>query len=185
MEQLVNRLKANHGLAVRQVEIEQKAVESAEIAENTAQEAQELAQTLAQAVQQRVHQQVASVVTRCLRAVFGEEAYEFKIQFEQKRGKTEAKLLFERDGMEVNPLQASGGGPVDVAAFALRLAALTLSRPRKRKVLCLDEPFRFVSKEYWNALQEMLLGVSRELGVQLIFVTHEEGLKVGKVIEIS
>jgi len=31
----------------------------------------------------------------------------------------------------------------------------------------------------------MLAGISQELGIQLVMVTHEEGLKVGKVIEIG
>lgn len=147
--------------------------------------AQEIAQEVAQTVQQKAHVKIASVVTRCLKAVFGEEAYEFKIDFERKRGKTEARMYFERDGLEIDPLTASGGGPVDVAAFALRLAALVLSRPLKRPVLILDEPLKFPSKEYWPEISEMIRAVSEEMGVQIIMVTHQDGLVSGKVVRIE
>lgn len=146
--------------------------------------AQQLVQVVAEQVQQQAHRQVASVVTRCLKAVFGEDSYEFQIIFERKRGRTEARLLFTRDGLEVEPLEAAGGGVVDVAAFALRLACLMLSMPRKRKLLVLDEPFRFVSQEYRPRVRELLLTLSKEMEVQILLVTHAEELVCGKVIEL-
>jgi len=181
----VSRLQILHAAAQKAVATEKQEIAKAEKCLEVELEAQQLAQQVAQAVQEKVHQSIAAVVTRCLKAVFGENAYEFIIYFDRKRGKTEARLMFRRDDLEIHPLLASGGGPVDVAAFALRLAALTLTKPKRRKILFLDEAFRNVSKDYWPALQEMLVGISQDLGIQLVLVTHEEGLKVGKVIEIG
>lgn len=146
--------------------------------------AQSLAQEVAAQVQSRAHAQIASIVSKCLTAVF-DEPYEFKIVFERKRGKTEALLVFERDGLQVDPLTASGGGVVDVAAFALRLACLLLAKPTQRRLLVLDEPFRFVSADLVDRLRTLLETISSEMGVQIIMVTHDPRLHAGRVIDLS
>jgi len=146
-------------------------------------QAQRIVQTVAQMVQQQAHEQIASVVSRCLESVF-DEPYEFKIAFEQKRGKTEAKLSFVRNGTEVDPMTASGGGVVDVAAFALRLACLMMYRPPKRRLLVMDEPFRFLSRDLRPRMKELLLTLANEMQIQFIMVTHDELLTVGKVVEL-
>ena len=150
-----------------------------------AKEAQTAAQTIAATIQEQAHLQIATVVSQCLAAVFEEEAYTFRIQFEEKRGKTEARLVFERDGLELDPLASTGGGPVDVAAFALRLVVLALSRPSQRKVLFLDEPFRYVSREYLPRVRTMLEAVAQQFHTQIVMVTHQQGLRTGTIVEIG
>jgi len=146
--------------------------------------AQKLCQNVAEQVQANAHKQIASVVTRCLETIFGEEAYEFKIIFEQKRGKTEARLVFVRGELEVDPTSAAGGGVVDVTAFALRLACLILSRPKKRLFLAADEPFKMLSANYSEKVRELLITLSKELGLQIFMVTHQKALVCGKVVEL-
>lgn len=147
--------------------------------------AQEILQLVAETVQTKVHGQIAGVVSRCLTTIF-DEPYQFEIRFEKKRGKTEAKMVFIRGGLEIEkPTKEIGGGVIDVAAFALRLAALLLSRPRKRKVLILDEPFRFLhSPIYLERLVALLESLSAEFEVQFIIVTTIEELQIGKVIHL-
>ena len=147
------------------------------------QDAQEVLQLLAQAVQQQAHAKISEVVSSCLSAVF-DDPYEFKIVFERKRGKTEAQLRFTRRGLDVDPLTASGGGMIDVAAFALRVACLMLHRPRLSKILILDEPFRFVSIQYQENVRSMLEQLSNDMDVQIIMVTHNRNLSTGMVVEI-
>lgn len=147
--------------------------------------AQEVFQNVAQNIQQRAHTRIASIVTRCLVAIF-DEPYEFEIRFDRKRGKTEARMLFKRDGLVLeDPTDEAGGGVIDVAAFALRVACLVLSRPKSRLLVVLDEPFKFVSEGYRPLVREMLEMLSKELGVQFIMVTHIDELKTGKVIEVK
>lgn len=148
------------------------------------QDAQEILQHLAQAVQQQAHQKISEVVSLCLSAVFGEEAYQFGIEFERKRGKTEAVLKFKRGDLNVDPLSATGGGVVDVAAFALRISCLMLHRPRLSRVVVLDEPFKFVSVQYRDKVRTMLEELARDLKIQIIMVTHSEELTAGKIIEL-
>jgi DNA repair exonuclease SbcCD ATPase subunit len=148
-----------------------------------AQEAQGILQLIAQAIQQKAHERIAGVVSSCLSAVF-DEPYIFKIEFERKRGRTEAKLTFCRDGLEIDPLTASGGGVIDVASFALRAACLMLHRPRLSKIIVLDEPFKFLSVQYRENARLMLEKLSSDLGLQFIVVTHSTELATGKIISL-
>jgi DNA repair exonuclease SbcCD ATPase subunit len=147
-------------------------------------QAQEILQNIAQLVQQKAHSRIADLVTRCLRAVFGGE-YEFKIHFERKRGKTEARPVYVKGGIEINPLDDSGG-VADVTSFALRLAALTLQRPPRRRILVLDEPMKFVSekREYRERVRQLMEILAEEMKVQIILVTHDKALEIGRVIEL-
>ena len=151
---------------------------------NAADEAQQIVQAVAETIQEEAHDRIAGVVSQCLATVF-EEPYEFRIKFERARGRTEAKLVFVREGMAVDPMDASGGGVVDVAAFALRLSCLMLSRPARRRAVILDEPFKFVSADRRDRVRAMLEGLAENLGVQFVMVTHIEALQCGHIVEVS
>lgn len=130
--------------------------------------------------QAATHDRLAAVVTKCLKLVFGDDAYSFAIRFE---GKGKVRFCFERGGEAFDPDDQVGGGVLDVAAFALRIAALTALS--LSNVLVLDEPFRFVSKEYRPHVAALLDTVSREFGVQIIQVTHAKELVAGEVVTIG
>lgn len=163
--------------------------EKAEVSDKTAHlthlgEAQAILQEVAQELQGKVHGRISGLVTRCLRGVFGDE-YAFDLQFEQKRGKTEATPVFLRNGIVLDPLTASGGGVVDVAAFSLRLAQMELSRPPLRKLLVLDEPFKFVSEEFIGSVARLLEVLTEEMGVQIVLVTHLKELELGGIVRLG
>ena len=149
-----------------------------------ADEAQQIVQVVAETIQEEAHSRIAAVVSKCLGIVF-DEPYEFYIRFERARGRTEARLVFVREGQDVNPIDASGGGVVDVAAFALRLSALMLARPARRRTVILDEPFKFVSAGHRDAVRVMLETLSADLGVQFIMVTHIDELRTGNIIDLA
>lgn len=148
-------------------------------------DAQTLIQKVASRIQTEAHSRIASVVCRCLQTVFPEKGYGFAIHFDRKAGRTQARMVFTKDGEEANPLEEDSGGVVDVAAFGLRLACLLLSSPRQRKFLCLDEPFRCVAGKNLAAAAQLVEVMSKELGVQFLIVTHEENLQVGRVVQIA
>lgn len=183
LELTLNRHVRKWDAAVSVVEKEQRALAETKEKLDDAEQARTVAQGIAAQLQQQAHRRLAGTVTKCLAAVF-DDPYEFVIKFEEKRGKTEAVLQFKRDGKVVDPLTASGGGVVDVAAFALRLSCLRLSRPPLRKLLILDEPFRFVSRDHRPAVREMIRTLAEEAGCQFIFVTHDPELCAGKVVEL-
>jgi DNA repair exonuclease SbcCD ATPase subunit len=146
-------------------------------------ESQRHAQYVISGIQERVHSRIAGVVSSCLATVF-DRPYKFKMLFERKRNRTEARCIFERDGLRVDPMTASGGGMVDVAAFALRLAGLLLRKPTPRKIIVMDEPFKFVSAEWRDNVRLLMDKLAADFGVQLIQVTHIEELVTGKVIRL-
>ena len=146
-------------------------------------EAKGIIQLVGEKIQKQAHSQIAGVVSECLELVF-EEPYTFRIKFEKKRNKTEAKLIFERNGNEIDPMNASGGGVVDVAAFALRVSCLVLAKPKLRKILIMDEPFRFVSEEYRENVRLVMDKLSTEFSIQMILVTHMRELISDEVIQL-
>jgi DNA repair exonuclease SbcCD ATPase subunit len=180
----LNKLLSEYAHARRCVVGEKDALTTAQGELTAALQAQKLLQASAEAVQESAHKQIASVVTRCLKAVFGEDAYEFVIRFSQKRGKTEAELLFRRGEMDIDPTSAAGGGVVDVASFALRVACLVLARPHRRRLLCLDEPFKHLSEEYRPAVRGLIETLSTEMGIQFVIVSHDREFQIGNVIDL-
>jgi len=148
--------------------------------------AQAVLQAVAQQTQEALSYHVAELVSLALEAVFP-LPYTFKVEFVQKRGKTEADLLFERDGMVRDPIDDTGGGVVDVAAFALRVSLWSLQKYKTRPIIILDEPFRFVSANLQPKAIEMLQEISAKLGIQFIIVTHEDEIMEGadKVFKVT
>lgn len=145
---------------------------------------QQLLQNVAEKVQNVIYKKIDAVVTKCLTAIF-DDPYGFKMIFEQKRNKTEARMVFTKNGYEFDPMEASGGGVVDVAAFALRVASLIISKPKLRRLIVIDEPFKFVSAEYHERCRELLLTLSKEFDIQFIIVTHIKDLVCGKKVNIN
>jgi DNA repair exonuclease SbcCD ATPase subunit len=178
------RLATDYEHAVRTVAAERQRLKAARRERDNVAQAQRLLQKVAQVVQREAHRKIASVVTKCLQAVFGAEAYEFRIHFERKRGRTQARMAFVREGVEMDPLTAAGGGVVDVAAFGLRVSLIVLCQPGVRRLIVADEPFRFVSAEYRPRVREMIETLAEELDLQFILVTHSPEFQMGKVVTL-
>lgn len=149
-----------------------------------AEKGQRFLQEAARAVQQTAHEQVSKVVTRCVRTVYGADGFDFKMDFERKRGRTEANISFLKEGHPVSPTMDTGGG-LDVSAFALRLVAVLLTT--SRRLLVMDEPFRFVNgREYQERVARLVPALAEELDFQLVIATDDDWLKeCGKVIELG
>lgn len=180
----IDSLLSDFKLAKKQVKQEKERLAELQTALKDAEQAQLIAQEVAQQIQQQAHTRIANVVTRCLETVF-EDDYGFKIEFERKRGRTEAKLILLKDGHEIpDPLNADSGGVVDVAAFALRVSGIVLTKPKLRPFLAMDEPFKFVSREYRDNVRMMIEGLARDFNFQFVMVTHVTELQTGKVVEL-
>jgi len=183
LRKAVSRRRVELAAAKQACRDESRSIKQSEKDLAVLEEAQQITQTVAQEVQTKAHSQIAGIVCESLAAIF-DDPYEFRIQFERKRGQTEARLVFVREGLEVDPLSAAGGGVVDIAALALRLSCLLLARDRSR-VLILDEPLRFLSTGHQDRIRSLLEQLSRDLRVQIVMVLHDEGLRIGRVIDLS
>lgn len=136
-------------------------------------QAQALIQTTAQETQSQLKYHIQALVQNALDAVFP-TTYVFKVGFELRRGQTEVDIYLDKDGEPIDPMDASGGGVVDVVTFALRVVAWSLSSTAP--VLILDEPFKWVSAGRRQVCGELIRGVSDRLGLQIIMVTHDPEL---------
>jgi len=126
-------------------------------------------------IQNQLTFHISNITSLALQSVFS-EPYDLKMEFVERHNKSECDLYFERDGERVKPMDESGGGVVDVASFALRVALWSMQKPRTRPVLILDEPFKNLSSGYLGNASEMLKELVDRLGLQIILVTHEEEL---------
>ena len=182
----VDDLVAERRQAVALADGERRSLSAVESEIEAVARAQRVVQQIAQVLQQRVHRRIAAVVTRALAAVF-DDPYQFAVRFDRKRGRTEARLVFVRDGLELDePLDSVGGGVVDVAALALRLACVVLARPPRRRLLVLDEPFRFVrGRENRARTRRMLTGLAGDLGFQIILCTDIPEYRLGMIVEMG
>lgn len=148
------------------------------------QKARIIVQTVAELTQKKIEYHISNLVTLALASVFP-DPYKFVIRFVQRRNRTEADLVFIKNDNEGTPIDISGGGPLDVASFALR-ASIWSIKPT-RNVLILDEPFGFVSRDLQYKCSEMVKMISEKLNVQIIMVSHIPELiaKADKVVGVT
>ena len=127
------------------------------------------------ATQNQVKEFVEELVSLALQSVFGIE-YSFILEFHERRGQVELEPIIMWQQEPRSPRDEVGGGVVDVASFALRLVLWALSAKRSSPVFILDEPFKFVSKDMTDSIAAMLKSVADLLGIQIIMVSHDDGL---------
>jgi DNA repair exonuclease SbcCD ATPase subunit len=134
-------------------------------------------------IQKEVKSYLDNLVSMALKAVL-EDPYQFEAIFETKHNETECRLVFKRGGEERDPLDSTGGGAVDVAAFALRVAMQRMIC--NRSSMLLDEPFRNVSEDRHPFVVDLLETINKKLSLQLIMITHRDKLtnRADKVITI-
>lgn len=147
-------------------------------------EAQVFIQNVAQKTQEQLRFHLQDIIQLALDSCFPGE-YEFNVLFEIKRGQTEARLVFMKNGFEVDPIDASGGGVAELAAFALRIATWTLGKTNNTMIL--DEPFKAVSLDVRPRAIEILKQLSEKLSLQFIVVTHDPSIVdiADKIFEVK
>jgi DNA repair exonuclease SbcCD ATPase subunit len=107
--------------------------------------------------------------------VFGRD-YTFRFEWDTKRGQSVAVPVVTLDGVDADPLDAHGGGLVDVVAFVLRVVVATHARPALRRFMVLDEPFRHLSAEHTDGVGYLLRRLAETTGWQFLVVTHQREL---------
>ena len=127
---------------------------------------------VAKQTQEQFSLKISDLVSSALESVF-DNPYTFHAEFVNRRNRTECDLYFVRDGYRRSPMDASGGGVVNVASSALRIGLLMLSR--YRKVLILDEPTKDLhSKKLKKRMSNFLKEVTKKAGIQLLVFSGDE-----------
>jgi DNA repair exonuclease SbcCD ATPase subunit len=141
-------------------------------------------QKIAQDTQEQLRYRITDIVNIALETVFPNET-KFNIEFKVARGKTECRLIFTEEEEEIDPLDASAGGFINVTSFALRIVAWLLGTTRN--TIILDEPFVNLSSDLVPLAAEVLKELSKELKLQMIIVTHDKEIigAADKIFEVS
>ena len=155
--------------------------------------AQLIIQTVAQQTQNELSYRITEPVSLAMTSVY-QNPYKMVADFQiTGKGNTECHLGFERNGHIVKPVDkfggSTGGGPIDIGSFALRIGSLCLAIPRPRPILITDEPFRFLDKEKVKKesdtttmhmagqfLRSLSKPVPKGLGLQIIMCSHAKEL---------
>lgn len=124
--------------------------------------------------QKQLEYHLSEQVSLAMEAVF-DDPYKLKVDFQEKRGKTEVEILFTRRDLEFPPLGSAGGGTIDVASLALQIAYWAMRRDKKvRPLLLLDEPFsRLKGVDANRRALAIVQEISGRLGLQIIMVSDE------------
>lgn len=138
-------------------------------------EALEIVRAVALQTQQQLSYHIGDITSLALNGIFP-DPYTLQVEFVQRRNKTECDLYFLRNEEKIDPLSAAGGGAVDIASFALRIASWAMLSPRSRNVIVLDEPFKHLSEDLLPLAGEVLQEISTKMNLQFIIVTHSEEL---------
>lgn len=138
--------------------------------------AKKILQEVGLKTQQQLSYNVSGIASMALETVF-DNPYELQLDFVERRNKTECDIYFVRgigeDMVRLDPF-SGGGGAIDVASFALRVALWSMSQPKTRPTLILDEPFKHLKGEIANRkVLEMVKKISDKLGIQIIMVSDE------------
>ena len=171
----IKTLKAEH--VILQEQYKESLEESKDLSDEIiyADEARTLIQKAAKITEERLEIHFGTIVSKALEAVFN-DPYEFVPEFVERRGKIECDLWFSRNGHKIIPKLASGGGAVDIASFALRMAYLKMETTAP--LLILDEPFKMLSSDLMPYAAKMLKFMSDDpdMNFQIIMNTHSPAL---------
>lgn len=172
------RLHYQKMLGKKDILVEQKETLSTKLESLTKRmEAIELAQALIQKVAQETQEtltfHIQDIVQMALDTCFP-DMYTFKVDFAIKRGKVECELLLTKDGHDVDPMDATGGGLIDILSLGLRLSAWSLGSTRN--VIILDEGMKWLSRDLQPRAGEILKEISEKLKLQIIMVSHSPDL---------
>lgn len=187
IERLFNQSKGVRSQIQKQLQETKELKKFSEKKLRLIEEAQIFLQKVAQNTQEKLKFQIEDIVNLALESVFPNE-YLFQMNFNVSRGKTEAELVFQdkRTGQTIDPMEASGGGVVDLTCFALRISAFALESGTDNLII-LDEPFKFISRDLQERAGEILKKLSEKMKLQIIMVTHiPEFIEVAdKVFEVK
>ena len=130
-------------------------------------------QDTAQVTQNMLRNKITNLVNLAIRSVFDNPPL-FIMEITLKRNRTECELLFKDGDSTAKPIESAGGGLLDIVSLALRVVMWTFTNTDN--TLILDEPMRYASPDLAPKISNMLYMISEKLGLQIIMVSHAEGI---------
>lgn len=171
----VNKQDAERNLLLKQREETELQIEKLEETMETYTKVMRLLQLTSEYARAQMVTRIEQIVTNALNVIFNEDI-SFKVELGVRAGQPTAEFYVVDGDRQDSPMDARGGGLVDVISTALRLAVLELYEPRIEGPVVLDEPGKMVSAEYIENFAYFLKEYSKGTGRQIIMITHNKVL---------
>ena len=125
-----------------------------------------------------------SLVTEALTSIF-EKDIRFNIRLYSYRNEPAIDISVIEDNLEVDPQKSCGGGLNDVISFVIKIIFIYLKR--SSKIIILDEPLKFLSRDYIEQSSNFIHEISKRMNIQIILVSHKPDLEIScdKIITIE
>ena len=163
----IKRLHAKRELLQEELTDKKHELRQLRIEKRITAEVREIINYVAQETQEQVVTVLSELVTDALSVL--DEPYTFQIDFVKSRGKTEARLILMKNGIEHKLFFGSGGGVADIVSFSLRLTFWSL-KGDLQPVFIFDEPFKDLSKKYQEPIRHFMESFSEKYNAQFIVV---------------
>lgn len=137
-----------------------------------------------------VKTKLETLANLALSSVFTDKQMEFRVVPNRNKKGLFYELYISTDG-KITPLDdCKGGGVLDIISLCLRISYLRIFKGTLRQVLILDEPFKNLDDIRRPAAIGWLSTTAKEMGLQLIIVTHfadliEKADKAIRVVQIN
>jgi hypothetical protein len=135
--------------------------------------AQAIVKEVSEMTQKEIVFQLSELSSMALAGIFP-EPYQLEINFYERAGNSVAELSFERNGVNVDPLESASGGAADIVSFSLRISVWCLEGKVHSPIFIFDEPFKNIndpSRKMHRLIADVVKMICDKLGVQIIMVT--------------
>ena len=125
-----------------------------------------------------------SLVTEALTSIF-EKDIRFNIKLYSYRNEPAIDVSVIEDNLEVDPQKSCGGGLNDIISFVIKIIFIYLKK--SSKIIILDEPLKFLSRDYIELSSNFIHEISKRMNIQIILVSHKPDLEIScdKLINIE
>ena len=125
-----------------------------------------------------------SLVTEALTSIF-EKDIRFNIKLYSYRNEPAIDVSVIEDNLEVDPQKSCGGGLNDIISFVIKIIFIYLKK--SSKIIILDEPLKFLSRDYIEQSSNFTQEISKRMNIQIILVSHKPDLEIScdKLITIE
>ena len=125
-----------------------------------------------------------SLVTEALTSIF-EKDIRFNIKLYSYRNEPAIDVSVIEDNLEVDPQKSCGGGLNDIISFVIKIIFIYLKK--SSKIIILDEPLKFLSRDYIEQSSNFIHEISKRMNIQIILVSHKPDLEIScdKLINIE
>ena len=125
-----------------------------------------------------------SLVTEALTSIF-EKDINFNIKLYSYRNEPAIDVSVIENDLEVDPQKSCGGGLNDIISFVVKIIFIYLKK--SSKIIILDEPLKFLSRDYIEQSSNFIHEISKRMDIQIILVSHKTDLEIScdKLITIE